>query len=577
VANSNTELNPNGNLANGYNPASNPLNSYGNENQNKQLIELADGKRYEVRRTGYFEKDIVNHNYGVENIKFDAALHYKINSSTEASYAYRVGSTDAIFQRGNRIRLDNYRIQQHLLTLKSDNYFIKGYLTAENTVDSYNLRPMGENLDRAFKSDAQWFSDYAATYNQNAGGSYSVPQLHQQARTAADAGRYEPGTAAFDAKLKELAHSNDWDMGAQLVMQHKFYHLEGQYDFSKFTKIVEVLAGVDYRDFIIRPEGNSFKNPISADPFATLNYRKFGGFAQASKKLLDNRLNLIASGRIDKAQYFDLQFNPRIAAVYSLKETHHFRTSLQNGFRFPNLFEGFSTVNNGGITRYGGLEVMSKDLRLFENSYLRSSVDQFQSAVNTDINSGISRETAVINNANLLTRNEYTYLVPEEITGFDLGYKASLFQNRFYIDLDFYYNQYKNFIDQVEIAVPNVGEIGSSPGEIDPTWFAMENSRDQTRYRMWTNSKSLYENYGFSAGLSYNAFKKLVLSGNYSHAALAKTDNRDRGLETAFNTPAHILNLTVSDREVISNLGYSVSYRWQSAFDWNSPLANGRV
>jgi iron complex outermembrane recepter protein len=577
VANSDMELNPSSNLSNDYNPASNPLNSYGNENQNKQQVELADGKRYEIRRTGYFEKDLVNHNYGVENIKFDAALHYKINPSTEASYAYRVGSTDAIFQRGNRIRLDNYQIQQHLLTLKNSNYFIKGYLTAEKTVDSYNLRPMGENLDRAFKSDAQWFSDYAGAYNQNFGGNHTVVQLHQLARATADAGRYEPGTAAFDAKLRELAHSNDWDMGAQLVMQHKFYHLEGQYDFSKYTKVIEVTAGVDYRDFIIQPEGNSFKNPITSDPFATLNYRKIGGFAQVSKRLMDNRLNLITSGRIDKAQYFDLQFNPRIAAVYSLKETHHFRTSLQNGFRFPNLFEGFSTVNNGGIIRFGGLKVMSKDQRLFENSYLRSSVDQFQTAVIADLNSGITREKAVINRANLLIRNEYTYLVPEEITGFDLGYKASLKNNRLYIDLDFYYNQYKNFIDQVEIVVPNTGEIGNNIGEIDPVWFAMENIRDQTRYRMWTNSKSLYENYGLSAGLSYNAYKKLVLSGNYSHAALVKTDNRDKGLETAFNTPAHILNLTLSDREVMTNLGYSLSYRWQSAFDWNSPLANGRV
>lgn len=581
VANSNMELNPNANpttnLSDTYNPASNPLNSYGNENQNRRMLDLADGKRYEVRRTGYFEKDIVNHDYGVKNIKFDGALHYKIDPTTEASYAYRIGSTDAIFQRGNRIRLDNYQIQQHLLTLKSHNYFIKGYVTSENTVDSYNLRPMGENLDKAFKSDAVWYSDYAAAYNQNVGGNYSAAQLHQLARATADAGRFEPGTPAFNAKFKELTQSNDWDMGAQLVMQHKFYHLEGQYDFSSFTKVIDVMAGIDYRDFIIQPEGNSFKNPIGANPFATLNYKKFGGFAQASKKLMDNRLNLIASGRLDKAQYFDLQFNPRLAAVYSLNEIHHFRTSLQNGFRFPNLFEGFSTVNNGGIIRYGGLEVMSKDQRLFENSYLRSSVDKFQAAVNADLNNGISRETAVISNANLLSKNEYTYLVPEEIKAFDLGYKASLFQNKLYVDLDFYYNQYKNFIDQVEIAVPNAGEIGTSPEEIDPTWFAMEKNEDHTRYRMWTNSKSLYENYGYSAGLSYNAYKKLVLSGNYSHASLAKTDNRDKGLETAFNTPKHILNLTVSDREVIPNLGYSVSYRWQSAFEWNSPLANGRV
>ena len=581
VANSSEELSPNSNQSTGLfgeeNPGSDPLNSYGNENQNRKNLTLADGKRYEVRRTGYYEIDLVNKDYQVGNIKADAAIHFKPNEKTEASYAYRIGSTDAIYQRGNRIRLDNYQIQQHKLALKGDNYFLQGYLTKEHTLDSYNLRPIGENMDRVFKSDQNWYADYTNAYNQSYLQNQDPAKSHSLARAAADAGRLQSGTLEFDQKLNELSHINNWDTGAQLIMEHSFYHVEGQYDFKNLVKSVDILVGADFRDFNIHPEGNSFSNPIGEDPFATLHYKKIGGFAQISKRFWEEKLKVIASGRLDKTQYFETKFNPRIAAVFSPNEQHHIRASIQNGFRFPTLFEAFSTVNNGGVIRYGGLELMSKDQQLFENSYLRSSVDAFQQKNTADINNGTPSQDAVINNSGMLIRNEYTYLVPEEIKAIDVGYKASMFGNRLYLDADFYYNQYKNFIDQIEIAVPKVGEIGTDEGGIDQTWFEMENNTLHTRYRMWTNSKSVYQNFGFSLGLSYNFFQKMVLSGNYSFAQLNKVDVRDNGLETPFNTPKNILNLTISDRELMKNVGYSIAWRWQSAFEWNAPLANGTV
>ncbi|WP_192349784.1 TonB-dependent receptor [Algoriphagus sp. Y33] len=581
VANSTDELSPNSNQSTGLvgveNPGSDPLNSYGNENQNRKILTLADGKRYEIRRTGYYEKDLVNKNYQVSNIKADGAIHFKPNEKTEASYTYRIGTTDAVYQRGNRIRLDNYQIQQHKLTLRGDNYLLQGYLTKEHTLDSYNLRPIGENMDRAFKSDQDWFTDYSDAYNQSIALGRNPAVSHTVARRVADAGRFQPGTSDFDDKLRELAHINNWDTGAQLVMEHSFYHLEGQYDFKNEIKAVDLLVGADFRDFNIHPEGNSFSNPIGEDPFATLHYKKIGGFVQISRRFWQEKLKVLVSGRLDKTQYFDAKFNPRLAAVLSPNERHHIRTSVQNGFRFPTLFEAFSTVNNGGVIRYGGLELMSKNQQLFENSYLRSSVDAFQQANTADINNGIDSRTAVINNSGILRRNEYTYLVPEEIKAIDIGYKANLLGNRLYFDVDFYFNRYKNFIDQIEIAVPKTGIIGKEAGGIDPTWFEMESNSLHTRYRMWTNSKSIYENFGTSVGISYNFYRKMVISGNYSHAQLNKVDNRDNGLETPFNTPKHILNMNLTDRELMRNLGYSIAWRFQSAFEWKAPLANGIV
>jgi iron complex outermembrane receptor protein len=51
-----------------------------------------------VARTGYWEKDLVNPI--VDNLKFDAAVHYRIGENTELSYDYRIGKMDGVFQRG---------------------------------------------------------------------------------------------------------------------------------------------------------------------------------------------------------------------------------------------------------------------------------------------------------------------------------------------------------------------------------------------------------------------------------------------------------------------------------------------
>jgi iron complex outermembrane receptor protein len=582
VADNQRDLNPKANESTGLlgadNPAKDPVNSYGNENSYRRTLALGDGKSYEVRRTGYEERYLTN-NYKLNNPKLDLALHYRLTQNLEASYTYHIGQTDAIYQRGNRIRLEDYQIQQHKVEIRGANYFIRSYLTSENTTKSYNLGPAGGAMDKSFKSDNDWYKDYTTQYNASIANGLSAAESHRAARAFADNGRFQPGTAAFDAKLKQLATINNWDIGDQLILQNKLVHLEGQYDFTGKVKFADILVGADTREFIIKPDGNSFINPDKDNPNATMYYSKVGGFAQIAKRLFGDKLKITGSVRVDKTKYFDPKVNPRISAVYTLKDVHNFRLSVQNGYRFPTIFEGFSAINNGGVIRYGGIDILTKDLRLFENSYVRSSADAFQKAVLNDINkNGKTKSQAILDNQGLLVQNTYTYLKPEEITAFDLGYKSSLLNNTLYIDVDGYYNIYQNFIDQIEINVPKKGQVGvASSNGIDSTVVAMNDKSQYTTYRMWTNAKSKYFNYGASLGVSYNFFKKYTLSGNYSYAKLEKIDAKDKGLETPFNTPRHIVNLSFSNREVIKNLGFSVAWRWQTSFVWKSQLANGTV
>src|SRR5258705_3004842 len=108
-------------------------------------IDGTANKTLRVARTGYWETDLVDPK--IDNLKFDAALHYRVNDKAELSYSYRIGKLDGVFQRGNKIKLDNVIVQNHHVELKGNNYVVRSYISTENTGNSYNVKPLADNLD----------------------------------------------------------------------------------------------------------------------------------------------------------------------------------------------------------------------------------------------------------------------------------------------------------------------------------------------------------------------------------------------------------------------------------------------
>ncbi len=560
------------------NPGADLINRYGDEyNSDLKTLTLA-GKKYDVSRTGYLEKDLTD--YSLKNSKIDVSLHYKPNQGTEVSYTYRIGTVTNNYQRGNRVRLDGEQIQQHVLDIKGSAFELKAYYTKENTGNnSFNFRPLGENIDMAFKKSPQWWNDYTAAFNTayaNNGG--NVDASHQAARAAADDGRYIPGTKAFDSVKNQIIHKNNWDtVGAAMILKSAFVHVEGQYDFSKIIPWVQVLVGGNYRNYIITPDGNNYVNPASfTDPKQAdknFNYYSYGGFIQLTKTFIDDKLKVNASFRVDKSEYFDPKVNPRIAIVYSPSQQHNFRASFQNGYRFPTLFEGFAYVNNGGVRRLGGLKTTSEHLHVFENSYINSSVTAFKNAVNKAVNDGASQSDAILQNANILVQSTYDYIQPEHINSFEAGYKGILFNNKLFVDIDYYFSAYDNFIGQLDVTQPYKGTIGVDDST---AFYAYNGGKQVNKFKMWTNSKSKVTNQGVEAGVTYNFYKKFNVNFNTSYAAIANISSSD-AFTPAFNTPTWITNLSIGNREVVKNTGFNIGWHWQSQFYWNSPLATGEV
>ncbi|UPL47576.1 TonB-dependent receptor [Hymenobacter sublimis] len=588
MATDQTDINPNGNATTGLfgpdNPARDPVSSYGNESSNRSNLTLG-GKTYQVARTGYQEQDVVD--YRLQTVRYDAALHYKLTPTAELVYTYRGSNFDNVYQRSNRFQLTNYHLQQHALQLTTPVVQARAYFTQENTGRSYNLRSMAENLDRSFKPDARWNQDYTAAWNAATQAGQTVAQAHAAARTAADAGRLQPGTPAFQQRLRELADINNWDQGAALRVQADLLHAEGQVNVGEALRRngkllpawADVLVGLDHRTYFIQPDGNYFINPERGeDPYSTLTYGKTGGFVQAGARVFQEKLRLTATLRADKNDYFTTRFNPRLTAVYSPTQRHNFRVSYQSGYRFPSLFEGFSNVNSGQVKRIGGLRVMSDGV--FENSYLRSSIDAFSAAITRDVNTGgLTRSQAIAKNQGTLVKNPYTYLKPEHIKSLELGYKAALLPDgRLLADVDFYYNTYRDFIAQVEAYVPvnAAGQPLPTGTDLSTIATALSARAGQARYRLWTNSQSQVYNYGGSLGLRYDVAGGYLAGANVTYTRLDRTESAD-GLEDGFNTPRWAYNLSLGNEDVYKRFGFGLNYRWQTRYYSQTFLVTGYV
>jgi len=70
--------------------------------------------------------------------------------------------------------------------------------------------------------------------------------------------------------------------------------------------------------------------------------------------------------------------------------------------------------------------------------------------------------------------------------------------------------------------------------------------------------------------------EEIPVNGNVSYATLVTVSSSD-ALIPAFNTPKWITNLSIGNREISKHAGFNVTWRWQDAFFWQSPLADGNI
>ena len=536
-----------------------------------------------ISRTGYDEADLVD--YGAESVKFDGTVHYRpFADDLEILYQARVGRGNTIYQGANRYSIQDFIMQQHKLEIRNDNFFLRGYLTAENSGNSYDTRFTAININRRWKRDApnpddssepSWFGDYIQTYIGAKLGVGTGVQLdddaaHAQARQAADSGRLLPGTPAFESALNSVTSDGNLETGSKFIDNTKVRHIDANYNFSHLTQdFADIQIGGSFREYVLNSNGTIF-----TDIDRPITYGEYGAYAQLQKKMLDERLKFTGSVRYDKNEFFDGFLSPRASLVYTLgeKRNHNLRASVQRGFRNPttqDLFIGLNagrailvgsapnnldryvspalplSVSGQGITGQATATLTGRDA--YENAYSLNSVNAGNpTAVNTPV------------------------VKPEKVTAYEAGYRAQV--GKIAIDLSGYYNQYEDFISNTTVLVPLYGQAGDGGASL----LALQND-DFQPFQTYTNSLADIDSYGATIGIDAKILGNFDIGGSYTYSELDFDQAAFPDFRTNFNTPNHKFKASFGNTELFKNFGFNINYRWSDTYFWQATFADGQI
>tara|TARA_R110001583_G_scaffold160872_1_gene312757 strand:- start:27591 stop:30458 length:2868 start_codon:yes stop_codon:yes gene_type:complete len=552
-----------------------------------------------VSRTGYNEVDLMD-DYVAQSAKVDISLNYRpFANDIEVSYNAKFGQGSTIYQGANRYSIKNFFMQQHKLEVSGDNFFVRGYITDEDAGDSYDSRFAAININRSWKSDKQWFTDYAGAYVQTyvgtilGGGTPDPSVIQQQARGFAQTGALVPGTSEFTTALNSVTSDPDLTTGARFQDETKIYHADANYNLRDITDIADIQIGGSWRQYSLNSNGTIF-----TDYDGPIDYNEYGAYMQAQKKFVDDRLKFTGSLRYDKAQNFEGNYSPRLSVSYSLGKgkTRNLRASFQTGFRNPstqdqyigldagramlvgsapdNLDRYTASVSTSGTAQTLGypssIQVTGRDA--YENSYTLSSLEKFGESVANGSPNPL-----------LLERANFDYVKPERVTAYEIGYRAGF--GNLALDMSFYYNEYEDFIGNKTVVTPLYGEFDFSdviplPAQLGgptPAILVALGNKDYQPFQLYTNSTANITSYGGTFGLTTKMFGNYDLGLNYTLAKFDFDQSSDPDYEAGFNTPEHKVKFSFGNTALVENLGFNVNVRWSDEYFWESTFVDAVV
>jgi len=534
-----------------------------------------------VSRTGYNERDLTD--YNAESIKADWGLYYRpiIDNSLEISYVGKIGTGSTIYQGTNRYNIDGFFQQQHKLEVKNDNFYIRGYAVNDKAGDSYDMVFTGININRAWKSDEDWFGDYIATYAGIELSGNPTGLTEQQKHNA-------PGSPEFQAAFNRSINDPDLSTGSQFKDASKYYHADGNYNFSHLIDVVDIQIGGSYRQYSLNSSGT-----IYTDIDGPIDYSEFGVYTQLQKKIEfddEKSLKLTGSIRYDKSEFFDGFFSPRLSAGFTFNRNHNVRVSAQTGFRNPTTQDLFIGLNAGRAILIGSapdnLDRFVRESSISQvaqnNLGLPASVTQTGAvAYNNSFSSQSVRDFAKSSNPADLVVASPDIVKPEQVKSIEAGYRGKI--DKLVVDFSVYYNKYKDFIAQEVVVSPYYGDVELQntvpiPGQGDTPLALIALANDDFQaWSTYTNSEADIASYGASLGLSAKVLGNFDLSGSYTFTKQDFDRAANPDFETNFNTPEHKFKASFGNTALFDNFGFNVSYRFSDDYFWEATFGDGVV
>ena len=341
---------------------------------------LANGPNY-VARTGYKEYGYLDNNATI--FKANAELRYKITPRLEAIFSGTYGTGSVVYTNDTRYQLKNFQVGQYRVELKSDNWFFRAYTTQENSGHTLVAGPTAQLMNEAWKPSYDgntgdgWYPQYTGALLGALATGASQQDAFWQARQFADIGMPAIGSAQFNHLKDSISNTPITSGGTQFLDRSKLYNAEFQYNFSQLIPFMSVIAGANYRLYHLNSKGTLF-----ADGDGPINVNEYSAYVQLSKKLLDNKLTLSASGRYDKNTLFTQpRFTTRFSAVYEVMKENYIRISYQNAYSFPSNIQSLqSTMNGYNSYSSGGSNRLLNGTYQFNQypPYTLASVQQYQ-------------------------------------------------------------------------------------------------------------------------------------------------------------------------------------------------------
>ena len=548
------------------------VNLYGDENLNNgRNFNLPDSIAFanfpgvgEFYRRGYAERDLVD--YDTENVKASIAGHYKITPDIELIGSFSFGSGTTVYQGDNRFSLKDIKFyQSRLEIMKPNKFFLRAYQTSEDAGNSYDAYFTALLLQDEFKTNDQWSSDYLGLWRNRISprvrnlenfptefpvnfsqlvnvinsNQDSLTNWHNEIQGLVNGATIfnpneflEPGTPEFEEAFNRITSSlpTDEQRGTRFFDRSKLFHVHGEYKFT--PKALDITVGANFRRYSPDSKGTIFSDTSGVK----ITNSEFGVYTGLEKKLLDQKLKLNATLRIDKNENFNLLVSPAASAVFSPDKKNIFRASFSSAIRNPTLSDQYLLFHVGRATLLGNLNGVNNVVTI-------ESIGAFARSQNPD---------------SLSFFNE-PGIQPEKVNSFEVGYRTTL-GSSFWIDASYYYSFYTNFIGF---------KLGADI-DFDPGTNLI---RNVDVFRIAANAESRVTTQGFSIGANYYFPKYLVLGGNYSWNILNKAGTDDP-IIPAFNTPEHKFNITFSGRDMDLNLGglkiphfgFSLNYKWVEGF-----------
>tara|TARA_R110001592_G_scaffold38190_7_gene126288 strand:+ start:8427 stop:10889 length:2463 start_codon:yes stop_codon:yes gene_type:complete len=337
-----------------------------------------------------------------------------------------------------------------------------------------------------------------------------------------------------DAEAKQRSFTELWvptgtgtgfslPRGAVFKDASKRFNIEGQYndswgDFS-------LIGGVQYQLDMADSKGTYLIDEGGIDIAQT------GYYTQLEYELPENGINFLFGARVDNHDLYGANFIPKFAVIKKVNNGT-FRFTYGKGIAVPsilnlkgNLFGGLVLGNGEGFTLSDGSKVAKLNV--------------------------------------------------ETINSYEVGYKGS-FTNKFFIDVNAYYNKSENFISPlINIATGGntVTHIGDQPiGDVSPG--------NTGAFILTYSNFGKVDTYGFDLGLNYYFNDDFRSTFNYSYFGrdldkndLANDGNLDgKVLETELpiNTPAN--KFSIGFHYAKDKFNATIFARWIEKYDFFSGI-----